>query len=94
MVESCDASLLLDSTEESMSEQTARRNFGLRNFKYVTTIKDLLEEEFPNTVSCADIIALSAKDGAALLGGPKFDMKTGRRDSKVSFLKILNVDKR
>lgn len=39
----------------------------MRNFKYVKTIKEALEKECPNTVSCADIMALSARDGAAMV---------------------------
>lgn len=39
----------------------------MRNFKYVKTIKDALEKECPNTVSCADIVALSARDGAVMV---------------------------
>ncbi|KAF5472791.1 hypothetical protein F2P56_009480 [Juglans regia] len=33
-VESCDASLLLDSTRRSLSEKETDRSFGLRNFRY------------------------------------------------------------
>lgn len=39
----------------------------MRNFKYVKTIKDALEKECALTVSCADIIALSARDGAVMV---------------------------
>lgn len=59
----------------------------MRNFKYVNTIKAAVEEECPLTVSCADIVALSARDGISLLGGPSIEMKTGRRDSKESYAK-------
>ncbi|KAB2013570.1 hypothetical protein ES319_D09G165100v1 [Gossypium barbadense] len=58
----------------------------MRNFKYVKTIKDALEQECPGTVSCADIVSLSARDGIVLLGGPRIEMKTGRKDSKRSYL--------
>ncbi|CAN4109619.1 unnamed protein product [Withania somnifera] len=86
MVKSCDASILLDTTKEQKSEKTSERNFGMRNFKYIETIKEALESECPNTVSCADIVALSARDGIVMLGGPHIEMKTGRRDSKESYL--------
>ncbi|KAM7526231.1 hypothetical protein LguiA_016133 [Lonicera macranthoides] len=84
IVKSCDASLLLESVNGIESEQKSSRSFGMRNFKYVNTIKDALESECPMTVSCADIVALSARDGAVLLGGPHVEMKTGRKDSNES----------
>ncbi|PHT64337.1 Peroxidase 21 [Capsicum annuum] len=86
MVKSCDASILLDTTKEQKSEKTSQRNFGMRNFKYIETIKQALENECPNTVSCADIVVLSARDGIVMLGGPHIEMKTGRMDSKDSYL--------
>ncbi|KAJ4717937.1 Peroxidase [Melia azedarach] len=86
VVKSCDASLLLKSVKGMESEQASERSFGMRNFKYVDTIKEALENECPMTVSCADIVALSARDGIEMLGGPHIEMKTGRRDSKESYL--------
>lgn len=86
VVKSCDASLLLESVSGIESEKKSSRSFGMRNFKYITTIKDALEKACPSTVSCADIVALSARDGAVLLGGPYIEMKTGRKDSKESYL--------
>ncbi|KAJ0450269.1 putative peroxidase [Helianthus annuus] len=62
-VESCDASLLLDSTRRSLSEKETDRSFGLRNFRYLETIKEALERECPGVVSCADILVLSGRDG-------------------------------
>ncbi|XP_019432275.1 PREDICTED: peroxidase 21 [Lupinus angustifolius] len=89
MVKSCDASLLLVNRGGVVSEQTAERSFGMRNFKYVNTIKEAVEQECPLTVSCADIVALSARDGIAMLGGPNIEMKTGRRDSKESYATVV-----
>ncbi|KAI3983396.1 hypothetical protein MKX01_013463 [Papaver californicum] len=67
MVKSCDASLLLENTSEGLlSEKMSPRSFGMRNFKYVNTIKKAVEKECAMTVSCADIIALSARDGAVM----------------------------
>lgn len=67
MLQSCDASLLLESANGIESEKSSSRSFGMRNFKYINTIKDALESECPMTVSCADIVALSARDGAVLV---------------------------
>ncbi|PPD84941.1 hypothetical protein GOBAR_DD18115 [Gossypium barbadense] len=62
-VQSCDASLLLDSTRRSLSEKETDRSFGLRNFRYIETIKEAVERECPGVVSCADILVLSAREG-------------------------------
>ncbi|PIN17935.1 Peroxidase [Handroanthus impetiginosus] len=85
VVKSCDASLLLDAANGNESEKASSRSFGMRNFKYINTIKEALENECPMTVSCADIVALSARDGAVMLGGPYIQMKTGRKDSKETY---------
>ncbi|XP_058214950.1 peroxidase 21 isoform X2 [Rhododendron vialii] len=85
IVKSCDASLLLETKYGILSEQSSEKSFGMRNFKYIVTIKEALESECPLAVSCADIVALSARDGVALLGGPQIAMKTGRKDSKESY---------
>ncbi|KAL8255182.1 hypothetical protein R6Q59_033403 [Mikania micrantha] len=91
MVKSCDASLLLESINGIQSEKTSTRNIGMRNFKYINTIKDALEKACPMTVSCADIVALSARDGVVLLGGQRIEMKTGRKDSKESHLAEIDA---
>ncbi|CAD6334028.1 unnamed protein product [Miscanthus lutarioriparius] len=85
MVRSCDASLLLEPTATSVSEKASPRSFGMRNFKYIDVIKAAVERECPGTVSCSDVLALAARDGAAILGGPRVvGMRTGRRDSRES----------
>ena len=90
-VKSCDASLLLetDAATGLVSEQASPRSFGMRNFKYVGAIKSALERECPGTVSCADVLALAARDGAAMLGGPAaIPMRTGRRDATESRYRV------
>ncbi|XP_031477681.1 peroxidase 21-like [Nymphaea colorata] len=89
MVESCDASLLLETSGSMITEKNSFRNFGMRNFKYVDAMKQAVESECPGVVSCADVIALSARDGLVKLGGPYVAMKTGRRDSKVSHFSVV-----
>ncbi|KAM0892918.1 hypothetical protein ACQ4PT_025408 [Festuca glaucescens] len=52
---------------------------------YIDAIKSALERACPGTVSCADLLALAARDGAAMLGGPAdIPMRTGRRDATES----------
>ncbi|KAK6133294.1 hypothetical protein DH2020_032957 [Rehmannia glutinosa] len=86
-VESCDASLLLDSTRRVLSEKETDRSFGMRNFRYIETIKEALEGECPGVVSCSDILVLSARDG--IVGGPYIPLKTGRRDGRKSRADIV-----
>lgn len=88
-VESCDASLLLDSTRSSLSEKEMDRSFGMRNFRYLNTIKEAVERECPGVVSCADILVLSARDAIVALGGPYIPLKTGRRDGRRSRAGVL-----
>ena len=49
------------------SEKDSDRSFGMRNFKYVNKIKAAVENACPQTVSCADIVALSARDGIVMV---------------------------
>ncbi|KAJ3708417.1 hypothetical protein LUZ61_012122 [Rhynchospora tenuis] len=88
-VQSCDASLLLDSTRRSVSEKEMDRSFGMRNFKYIETIKEAVERECPGVVSCADILVLSARDAIVEIGGPFIPLKTGRRDGRKSRAPLL-----
>ncbi|KAH9319765.1 hypothetical protein KI387_021534 [Taxus chinensis] len=90
-VESCDASLLLDSTRKSVSEKETDRSFGLRNFRYLDSIKEAVERECPGVVSCADVLVLSARDGIVSLGGPYIPLKTGRRDGRKSRANVLEM---
>lgn len=87
MVEGCDASVLLNTTSafSPKAEKDAPPNLSLEAFDVVDRIKARLESECGSrVVSCADILALSARDAVYLSGGPLFDMPTGRRDGTVS----------
>lgn len=78
----CDASILLVG---NASEQTAPPNLSLRAeaFNIINTIKQKVEEICPNTVSCADILALAARDSVCKARGPWYSVPLGRRDSLV-----------
>jgi len=59
----CDGSVLLDNSTTSVSEKDARPNVNtLRGFGVIEDIKEALEKECSHTVSCADILALAARD--------------------------------
>ncbi|KAF9615789.1 hypothetical protein IFM89_026460 [Coptis chinensis] len=81
MVEGCDGSVLL---EGNGTERTDPANGSLGGFAVVESAKKLLEFFCPETVSCADILALAARDAVVFAGGPMIQIPTGRRDGKVS----------
>ncbi|KAG5081371.1 hypothetical protein JHK86_005436 [Glycine max] len=62
-VNGCDAPILLDDTSNFVGEQTAEaNNQSARGFNVINDIKANVEKECPRVVSCADILALAARD--------------------------------
>lgn len=88
-VQGCDGSVLL---EGSTSEQNARPNLSLRKeaLKFVDDLRARVHKECGRVVSCADILALAARDSVALSGGPNYELPLGRRDSK-TFATVVNL---
>ncbi|KAG6502157.1 hypothetical protein ZIOFF_042046 [Zingiber officinale] len=80
-VRGCDASILLNGSE---AEKTAFPNLSVRGFGVIDRVKAKLEQACPATVSCADILALAARDAVTLTNGPSWAVPTGRRDGRVS----------
>ncbi|XP_034221315.1 cationic peroxidase 1-like [Prunus dulcis] len=81
-VNGCDASLLLDDAATFKGEKTSAANANsLRGFEVIDNIKAELESLCPNMVSCADILAVAARDSIVALGGPTYTVALGRRDS-------------
>ncbi|KAF6137881.1 hypothetical protein GIB67_014010 [Kingdonia uniflora] len=81
IVEGCDGSVLL---EGNGTERSDPANASLGGFTVVESAKRLLEVFCPQTVSCADILALAARDSVEFAGGPTVQILTGRRDGRVS----------
>ncbi|RWR93451.1 peroxidase 57 [Cinnamomum micranthum f. kanehirae] len=50
----------------------------------IIRVRSELERRCLGIVSCADILALAARDGVALAGGDDYALPTGRRDGFVS----------
>lgn len=81
-VNGCDASVLLDDTASMSGEKSAAPNANsLRGFEVIDAMKAEIEYFCPQTVSCADILAIAARDSVVLSGGPGWDVEMGRRDS-------------
>lgn len=58
----------MDSFEGMASEKQAAPNLNsLRGFQVIDEIKCILEEACPHTVSCADVLAIAARDSVALV---------------------------
>ncbi|MBA0552797.1 hypothetical protein Golob_023576 [Gossypium lobatum] len=90
-VNGCDGSILLDDTSSFTGEKTAApNNNSVRGFNVVDDIKAKVEKACPGVVSCADILALAARDSVVILGGPGWDVKLGRRDSKTASFSAAN----
>lgn len=67
-MQGCDASLLLDSSGSIVSEKGSNPNKNsARGFDVLDQIKSAVERECPKTVSCADILALAARDSTVLV---------------------------
>ena len=68
MLQGCDASILLDSSGSIVSEKMSNPNRNsARGFDVLDDIKSALEKECPHTVSCADMLALVARDSTVLV---------------------------
>ncbi|KAF9683075.1 hypothetical protein SADUNF_Sadunf05G0174500 [Salix dunnii] len=90
-VQGCDASLLLEDSAKIVSEKNSVPNKNsLRGFEMVDEMKASLEDACPQTVSCADILALAARASTVLSGGPNWELPLGRRDSKTASLSGSN----
>ncbi|CAN1281640.1 Peroxidase 40 [Linum perenne] len=80
-VNGCDGSVLLDDTDTFQGEKTAPPNLNsLRGFEVIDAIKSEIEAVCPEVVSCADILAIVARDSVVISGGPGWEVQMGRKD--------------
>ncbi|KAL2232224.1 peroxidase 12 [Sesamum indicum] len=82
-VQGCDGSVLLDGSASGLSEQGAPPNLSLRAeaFRIINDLRRRVHDKCGRVVSCADILALAARDAVFLSGGPDYEVPLGRRDS-------------
>ncbi|WCJ21435.1 Peroxidase superfamily protein [Euphorbia peplus] len=84
-VRGCDGSVLIDSTNGSVAEKDSIPNLTLTGFDVIEDIKTAVEKACPGIVSCADILALAARDSVSFqFKKPLWKVLTGRRDGSVS----------
>ncbi|ESW06672.1 hypothetical protein PHAVU_010G066800 [Phaseolus vulgaris] len=93
-VNGCDGSILLDPSPTIDSEKNALPNVrSLRGFEVVDEIKQAVDEACGKpVVSCADILAIVARDSVVALGGPTWEVQLGRRDSTTASREAANAN--
>ncbi|KAL7086768.1 hypothetical protein ACP275_13G021900 [Erythranthe tilingii] len=83
-VRGCDGSVLLDSTRNNKAEKDSFPNLSLRGFGSIARVKSAVEKQCPGVVSCADILALVARDAVLDNHEAFWPVRLGRRDGRVS----------
>ncbi|KAK1382204.1 Peroxidase [Heracleum sosnowskyi] len=95
-VEGCDGSVLISTKPGSKqwAEKDAEDNkdLAVEAFDSIKKAKSLLETKCPGVVSCADILAIAARDFVHLAGGPYYPVKKGRWDGKLSLASRVNLN--
>ncbi|KAG6647195.1 hypothetical protein CIPAW_07G062100 [Carya illinoinensis] len=83
-IRGCDASVLLSSKGSNKAEKDGPPNVSLHALYVIDSAKKELEACCPGVVSCADILALAARDAVSLSGGPSWEVPKGRKDGRTS----------
>ncbi|KAH0780535.1 hypothetical protein KY290_000133 [Solanum tuberosum] len=83
-VNGCDASLLLDGNSSTSEKFTPGNLNSARGYEVIDNIKTVVENTCSGVVSCADILAIAARDSVLLSGGPFWKVLLGRRDGLVA----------
>ena len=82
-MQGCDGSVLIDSTtnpNNTAEKDAGPNNPSLRFFDVIDRAKAALEAQCPGVVSCADVLALAARDAVFMARGPYYGVPLGRRD--------------
>ncbi|GLJ44636.1 hypothetical protein SUGI_0938130 [Cryptomeria japonica] len=87
----CDGSVLLNSTANNAAERDAIPNMSLRGFEVIDEVKAQIEKKYPGVVSCADILALVARDAVVCAnGGPFWESSFASKGINISDLVVLS----
>nr|GLL24037.1 anionic peroxidase swpa6 [Ipomoea trifida] len=80
-VDGCDGGILLNATN---GEQSAPANANsVRGFEVIERAKQNAKSKCADTpVSCADVLAIAARDSVVKLGGQTYTVNLGRRDAR------------
>ncbi|KAE8654738.1 Peroxidase 4 [Hibiscus syriacus] len=92
-VQGCDASILLEDSPSITSERfVPQNNNSVRGFEVIDQAKSAVENVCPGVVSCADILAVAARDASEYVGGPLWTVNLGRRDSTTASPSLATRD--
>ncbi|KAJ8624775.1 hypothetical protein MRB53_033305 [Persea americana] len=83
-IRGCDGSVLLNSVGQNTAEKDGPPNRSLHAYYVIDSAKTQVEKVCPGVVSCADVLALAARDVVVQAGGPYWQVPKGRLDGRIS----------